>query len=155
MGTRSLTTFAQQWKDEKTDKVKTDKIVTMYRHTGGYPTGHGLELAEFLASGKMVNGIGMTNDQRVFNGVACLTAQAVHGFKGTEAGGIYLHRGGTINCGEDYRYEVIWNENTQKLTMRCLEVRYKKGAKEIFNGTAEEFIAKYKEVEEPAVVPAT
>jgi hypothetical protein len=45
MGTRSLTTFISTWKDEKTGKVKNDKIVTMYRQYDGYPTGHGLQLS--------------------------------------------------------------------------------------------------------------
>ena len=144
MGTRSLTTFIDKWTEEKTSKVKKTKIVTMYRQFDGYPTGHGLELAEFLASGKMVNGIGM-EDQRVFNGMGCLAAQCVKDFK-DGAGGIYLHRGGTINCWEDYRYEVIYDHNTKKLTMRCISVGLKRG-KVIFDGDPADFIKEYKKEE--------
>lgn len=142
MGTRSLTTFIDKWTDEKTSKVKKTKIVTMYRQYDGYPEGHGLELAEFLASGKMVNGIGM-EDQRVFNGMGCLAAQCVKDFK-DGAGGIYLHRGGTINCWEEYRYEVIFDHDTKKLTMRCIDIGYKTKNKVLFDGEPADFITKYK-----------
>ena len=46
MGTRSLT-FVYDG-DEP--------IVNMYRQFDGYPEGHGQELAEFLCSGKLVEG---------------------------------------------------------------------------------------------------
>ena len=47
MGTRSLTVFNDE--DGK-------EIAVMYRQFDGYPSGHGTELAEFLAGKKMVNG---------------------------------------------------------------------------------------------------
>ena len=143
MGTRSLTTFIATWKDAKTDKVKNDKIVTMYRQFDGYPTGHGLELAEFLAQGKLVNGISAGEKQLVFNGMGCLAAQAVAHFK-DGPGGIYLHRGGTTNCWEEYHYEVIGNEEDKILTLKCFEIGGMK--KLIFSGTPQEFIEKYAEV---------
>ena len=142
MGTRSLTTFISTWKDEKTNKVKSNKIVTMYRQYDGYPSGHGVQLAEFIAQGKMVNGIGMTEKQLVFNGMGCLAAQVVAHFK-EGPGNIYLHRGGTTNCWEEYRYEVIQNEDTNELTFKCIEVHGK--AKLLYEGTASgflEFVAK-------------
>ena len=145
MGTRSLTTFIDKWTDEKTDKVKKNKIVTMYRQYDGYPEGHGLELAEFLNSGKMVNGISCGETQRVFNGMGCLAAQCVKDFK-DGAGGIYLHRGGTTNCWEDYRYEVIFDHKTNVLSMRCISVGLK-SVREIFKGSPADFIAKYQKAE--------
>lgn len=143
MGTRSLTTFISTWKDEKTNKVKNDKIVTMYRQYDGYPTGHGLQLAEFLAQGKLVNGISSGDKQLVFNGMGCLAAQVVAEFK-DGPGNIYLHRGGTTNCWEEYHYEVIGNEEDKTLTLKCYEVYDKK--KLLFSGTPQEFLEKYAEV---------
>ena len=145
MGTRSLTTFSSTWKDEKTGKMKDEKIVTMYRQFDGYPTGHGLELAEFLNQGKLVNGIGSNEPQLVFNGMGCLAAQVVAHFK-NGPGNIYLHRGGTKNCWEEYRYEVIGNEETKELIFKCIEVRGK--AKTLYEGTVQgflEFVAKQEE----------
>ena len=137
MGTRSLTTFIRQWKDEETNEVKQDEIVTMYRQFDGYPIGMGIDLAEFLCSGKMVNGIpiGNAEKERLFNGMGCLSAQAVAYFK-DGPGGIYLYRGGTKDCWEEYRYEVIFDEDTRKLTMRCYDV-YENNW--IFDGEPKEF----------------
>ena len=78
MATRSLTYVYDECKP----------VVCMYRQFDGYPSGHGKELAEFLLSGKMVNGLG-GDEGRVFNGVECLAAQMVAHFK-KEPGGIYL-----------------------------------------------------------------
>lgn len=142
MGTRSLTTFIEKWEDEKTKKVKQTKIVTMYRQMDGYPEGHGLDLAEFLAGGKLVNGISPTEEKLVFNGMGCLAAQAVAYFK-TGPGGIYLHRGGTINCWENYRYEVIQTEGSKDILLRCYDTSSRKW---IFEGTPQKFIENIKEI---------
>jgi len=54
----------------------------MYRQFDGYLSGHGKELAEFLGSGKIVNGINSSQgDGRVFNGADDLAAQLVAWFK--------------------------------------------------------------------------
>ena len=144
MGTRSLTTFISTWKDEKTGKVKKDKIVTMYRQYDGYPSGHGKELAEFLVQGKLVNGIGSNEPQLVFNGMGCLAAQVVAKFK-NGTGNIYLHRGGTTKCWEEWRYEVISNEDDE-LIFKCIEVHGKAVTR--FEGDAHGFLAFLEKEEE-------
>lgn len=143
MGTRSLTTFIETWKDEKTGKKKKKEIVTMYRQYDGYPKGHGVELADFLKRGKIVNGIPMGQDGVFFNGMGCLAAQIVAHFK-DGPGNIYLHRGGETNCWEQYRYEVIQHEGSKELVMRCYDVY---GKKWIFEGSANEFLEKIEEIE--------
>jgi hypothetical protein len=143
MGTRSLTTFIET--SEFEGKKRRNKIVTMYRQYDGYPTGHGTELAEFLAQGKLVNGISMAEKSLVFNGMGCLSAQVVAHFK-EGAGGIYL-QSASNNSGEEYRYEVIGDWNTRELTLKVYEVGYmsKKGnyvnkTKCIFEGTPQAFL---------------
>lgn len=144
MGTRSLTTFIETYTPDE-GKPKKEKIVTMYRQYDGYPTGHGAELAEFLTQGKLVNGITMGENQLVFNGMGCLSAQVVAHFK-DGAGGIYLYRGGTKDCGEEYHYEVIGDFHDKEIILRVLEVgyikgdKYMKGTKELFKGTPKEFL---------------
>jgi hypothetical protein len=81
MGTRSLTYV---FNDRK------EVIVCMYRQYDGYPSGHGSELAEFLNSGEVVNGLPLQSKNRLFNGMSCLAAQMVAEFK-DGPGGIYLH----------------------------------------------------------------
>lgn len=142
MGTRSLTTFIETYKDDS-GKQKKAEIVTMYRQYDGYPEGHGLDLAQFLAQGKLVNGIGM-NDTIVFNGMGCLTAQVVAHFK-DGAGGIYLQRANK-NSWENYRYHVIGDFDTKEITIKILEVgymkgdKYYKGTRTIFEGTPQKML---------------
>jgi hypothetical protein len=142
MGTRSLTTFIETYKDDS-GKQKKQEIVTMYRQYDGYPTGHGLDLAQFLSKGKMVNGIGL-DDTIVFNGMGCLTAQVVAHFK-DGAGGIYLQRANK-NSWENYRYHIIGDFDTKELTIKILEVgymkgdKYYKGTRTIFEGTPQKML---------------
>ena len=142
MGTRSLTSFIDTYED-KEGKQKKINIVTMYRQMDGYPEGHGMDLANFLNGGVMVNGISVKEERLVFNGMGCLSAQAVAHFK-DGPGGIYLHRGGTKNCWEEFRYEVINNGPGKDVTLRCYDVYDKKW---IFEGTPKDFIKKYEKVE--------
>ena len=142
MGTRSLTTFIETWKDEE-GKQRKQEIVTMYRQYDGYPTGHGNDLAEFLSGGKLVNGIGMDSGL-VFNGMGCLTAQAVAHFK-DGPGGIYLQRANK-NSWEKYRYHVIGDFDTKEIIIKIMEVgymkgdKYYKGTRTIFKGTPQEML---------------
>ena len=94
MGTRSLT-FVYDG-----DKP----IVNMYRQFDGYPTGHGQELAEFLLSGKMVNGYS-DKDAKQFNGMGCLAAQMIAHFK-QSVGGFYIYSVDSTDCWQDYEYHV-------------------------------------------------
>lgn len=144
MGTRSLTTFIEKYRDEKTQKVKQVKLVTMYRQFDGYPKGMGMDLAEFLSKGKLVNGISVAETELVFNGMGCLAAQAVAHFK-DGPGSIYLHRGGTINCWENYRYEVIQTEGSKDIIIRCYDASNRKW---IFEGTPTEFMEQIEQVAE-------
>lgn len=93
MGTRSLT-IVNDGEEE---------VVVMYRQFDGYPSGHGQELANFLGTRKIVNGIGL--DRNVFNGAGCLAASLFAEFK-EDLGGIYAKPAGTRNRGEEFIYEI-------------------------------------------------
>ena len=142
MGTRSLTTFVETYKDNSGKKVK-NEIVTMYRQYDGYMEGHGKDLADFLAGGELVNGIGM-DDKVVFNGMGCLSAQVVAHFK-DGAGGFYLQRANK-NSGENYRYKVIGDLETKEITIEVFEVGNR--AKKIFSGSPKQLQEKVAEVVE-------
>lgn len=94
MGTRSLT-FVYDG-----DKP----LVNMYRQFDGYPSGHGSELADFLVSGKMVNGYSSKTEKQ-FNGMGCLAAQMIAEFKNS-VGGFYIHAVTDTDCWQDYEYHV-------------------------------------------------
>ena len=79
MGTRSTITFTEN----------EEKLCKIYQQYDGYLDGVGKDLAEFLQSGKLVNGITMGESDKVFNGAGCLVAQFISENK-TSAGGLYI-----------------------------------------------------------------
>jgi predicted RNase H-related nuclease YkuK (DUF458 family) len=50
----------------------------------------GEQLKQFIESGKLVNGIPVGENKKLFNGIECFVAQLVSHFK-EKSGGIYLH----------------------------------------------------------------
>ena len=65
-------------------------LVSIYQHCDGYIEGVGYELAEWLCSKFLVNGIpGGTSLQNLANGAGCLVAQFIRDFK-TDIGGLYI-----------------------------------------------------------------
>lgn len=145
MGTRSLTRVIETYNDN--GKEKKDILVTMYRQFDGYPSGHGMELAEFIKSGKVVNGISLGDTQIVFNGAGCFAAQMISHFKGDEAGGFYIYANSVKDAGHEYEYHVIINYNTKEIKLICFEYGYINKAgdyvdkkRKLFEGTADEFI---------------
>lgn len=109
MGTRSTTAVKDE--DGKT-------LVTLYRPYDGYPTGHGQELADFLKSRTLINGMG------------CLAAQLVTHLKGDQIGNIYITNEGDS---QEYNYTVYPKDG--QLYMRCESEYY--GF--IYDGLASDF----------------
>jgi hypothetical protein len=101
MGTRSLT-FVYDGEEA---------IINMYRQYDGYPSGHGAEIAEFLAPFTMVNGLALDETRKVANGMPCLAAQLVTNFK-DGAGQFYLYPTSAVDCGQDYEYH-IYNKDKE------------------------------------------
>lgn len=154
MGTRSLT-FVY----EKYGQVQ-KPVVNMYRQFDGYPTGHGAELAEFLSSGTMVNGLGVGSKTLQFNGMGCLAAQMVAHFKQTP-GGFYIHPVDITECGQDYEYHIYCEEGLLSGSVFRIEV-YNCGCNFFgvsgdsrdleFKGSLEEFTEFCKDKEKTGVV---
>lgn len=121
MGTRSNTVFV----DGST------QILNVYRQHDGYIDGHGVELAEFLSSLTLVNGLG-GDTSKIANGINCLVAQFVSEFK-TGAGGIYIHP--PINSPEnDYTYIIVGSID-DPLVIHVFEFET-----QIFSGNVDEFL---------------
>jgi len=97
MGTRSLTYVYD---------TNNKPIIKLYRQFDGYPSGHGLELAEFLSSIKEItNGYRHDETRRIANGMGCLAAQMVAHFKKGH-GEFYLHNVEGNDHWQDYEYHV-------------------------------------------------
>ena len=148
MGTRSTYRVIEEWKDDTTGKISQNKLVLMYAQYDGYPTGHPMDTAKWLASGKVVNGLRMDEKGLTFNGAGCLAAQLVAKFK-DGAGGYYIHpmnhRG---QCWENYTYDIIVKED-KSIEYICYEIGGSKKItfKKLFQGSPEDFIQKYHEEE--------
>jgi hypothetical protein len=142
MGTRSTYRVIEQFKDDK-GKVVNQDICLIYVQYDGYPTGHPMETAEWLSSGKVVNGYSMSEELQ-FNGAGCLAAQLVAKMK-TGTGGVYLQtlksRG---NSWEDYLYDIIIKEDNSIEYVCYVNVTRKK---ELFRGTPADFVTKFEKEE--------
>lgn len=115
------------------------EIVVLYRQYDGYPEGHGTELAQFLASGVIVNGI-TSGSGRQFNGMGDLTAQVVADMKtrgggDIAPGGFYLHPPGTRDAWEEFIYTVSVSDG-----VLTLHVTTDDESVVLFHGTPEEFL---------------
>ena len=126
MGTRSLTTFNDEWDNKE--------IVVLYRQYDGYPQGHGKELFEFLDGTTVGNGINADSPPKFANGMGCLAAQIVSHFKGDKAGDFYLYAPGTRDVGEQYIYSIYFTEKTLMIKISNMY-----NDDESFDGTIDEF----------------
>lgn len=82
MGTRSLVRFFR--------KGSKRPLVVFYQQFDGYPSSVGYDLANFLKTITLVNGISSVHENiRIANGIECLAAQFCKEFK-TKAGGFYI-----------------------------------------------------------------
>jgi len=132
MGTRSLTKVIETYQD-KDNVTQKQNLICMYRQYDGYPTGHGKELAEFLADRTIVNGYGLGENKNQNNGMGCLSAELLSEFK-NGIGNIYCYPPNSQRDWEDFEYVIEGNEQDQ------LKVKvYNWENKEIFNGNVNEF----------------
>ena len=135
MGTRSSYKIIEKW-HEPNSKTSTATICVIYVQFDGYPEGHPLDTAKFLASGKVVNGI-PCEEGLYFNGAGCMAASLIAEMK-KKPGGWYLSSPSNYGKSwEDYLYEIIVDMTTKSIQYICRN--HKK--KILFKGTPEQFIA--------------
>tara|TARA_R100001015_G_C4570393_1_gene128557 strand:- start:118 stop:516 length:399 start_codon:yes stop_codon:yes gene_type:complete len=132
MGTRSLTYIKE--------KRDTQATLNMYKQFDGHPYAWGCELAEFLDSKKLTNGVGDREDMSKASGVACLIAQLISEKK-KEVGGIYIFPVNNNNMGQEYEYHVEVCDDTGDIQIKIYD-NYEK--KFVFEGNPKELIKFYK-----------
>ena len=113
MGTRCLTVI--------NDDDLMEEICVIYRQHNGYPSGHGLELYDFLEDFSIVNGIDLGDNKKIANGMSCLAAQLIAHFK-KGAGNFYLHQAGTRDIGESYIYVITYDSEKDKIVIKVDDV---------------------------------
>ena len=117
-------------------------LVNIFQMFDGYIDGVGYDLARWLCSKIMINGIGERTSQEYCNGVGCLVAQFIKDKK-VGVGDLYID---TINRTCDYNYKVIINDYiplvdevpVNNLT-KIIVTRFNE-TEPIFKGTPEELL---------------
>ena len=100
MGTRSKTSFIRKIGDKK------ECLVSVYQQYDGYIEGVGYDIARYILSKEICNGIRLGGDtSKLANGFDCLIAQFIRDFK-TDVGGLYITTEDNI---QEYNYEVIFD----------------------------------------------
>jgi hypothetical protein len=118
------------------DDAANHDLVTLYKHSDGYPTAIGAELKTFLESHVLCNGIPGTRDDRArryANGMGDLAAQLVGALKSEwPVGQVYIVSNGTKGMDEEWLY-VVSGAIDQPFRMKIYHVGGKRPAK-VFDG---------------------
>lgn len=102
MGTRSKTSFIEKRGEKLTH------LVSVYQQYDGYIEGVGHEIAEYILSKKICNGIKLGRDtSNLANGFTCLIAQFIRDFK-KDVGGLYITTEDNI---QEYNYDVVFDSD--------------------------------------------
>lgn len=132
MSTRALIIV----KDEETHD-----LLTVYKHSDGYPTGLGMDLLTFLNSRFLTSGVGeMKNGLTPANGMGDLAAQLLADLKHRHPiGGVYVMSNGTKDVGEEWLY-IISGKVEQPLTFMLKVYSYRSNkALKVFYGPISDF----------------
>jgi hypothetical protein len=150
MGTRSITHLSLV-----RDGVKT-RIVSFYRHYDGYPEGHGLQMSEFLAGFPGKEDKQPSYAERKIgnshNGADDLMFQLIAVLK-MESGpaNFYLTAPGQHGMGEEYTYDICFDDQTAEATIRIIPGYPQADA---FVGSPQELIKRFGKKEEDQKEPA-
>jgi len=139
MSTRSLVRFAIREEGVSFSEHPERVEVQVYKHYDGYPSGHPVELAEFLKEFKIVNGLPYGDDSKMANGLGCLAAQYISAFK-MKAGDIYVESPDTERDWIEY-ITYVWGSDGKEIYMSIFDIE--DGC--IFVGKPQELIDKYEE----------
>ena len=139
MSTRSLVRFATREEGVSFSEHPERVEVQVYKHYDGYPQGHPLDIAKWLIDFKIVNGLG-GHDIKVANGLGCLAAQYVAGFK-MGAGDMYIENPDTQHGDIEY-ITYVWGDYGKGIWMSIFDTYEKKC---IFVGKPQQLIDKYEE----------
>jgi hypothetical protein len=103
MGTRSKTSFIEKIGDKR------KHLVSVYQQYDGYIEGVGHEIANYILSKKIINGISLeqTMEKGYCNGFSCLIAQFIKDFK-TDIGYLYIVNEEDT---QEYNYNIIFDRD--------------------------------------------
>jgi len=103
MGTRSTVKFYQ---DQQI-------VASIYQQYDGYISGVGYDLAKWLKTKTVINGIGNETMEGFANGIGCLAAQYIREHK-VKIGNLYMT---TVDDEQEYNYEVRHVDDSFEITV--------------------------------------
>jgi len=107
MSTRSLTYI-----HEMTDQYLTGEnlVCVFYRHSDGYPSGHGQDLADWLKDKKLTNGVQFGEDRsNKFNRAGTMAVKLVNHIQ--DISGAEIIFGDHFDKGQDHDYHVYFRDD--------------------------------------------
>ena len=137
MSTRSLVRFAKREEGVAFSEHPEQVEVQVYKHYDGYPSGHPVELAEFLKKFRIVNGLPYDDDSKMATGLGCLAAQYIAAFK-MKAGDLYVESPDTERDWIEY-ITYVWGIENKDIWMSI----FSDEDECIFVGKPQELIDKY------------
>lgn len=122
-------------------------LVNVYHHYDGYIEGVGHDLAEFLLSKKIVNGITCFDDMNtIANGFSCLIAQYISYVK-KGPGEVYIY---PQYFKGDYNYDVVYNGCKNEIYIKVTHYD-----KVLFEGSPKELLEYKEEADEDKDIKQT
>lgn len=122
-------------------------LVNVYHHYDGYIEGVGHDLAEFLLSKKIVNGITCFDDMNtIANGFSCLIAQYISNVK-KGPGEVYIY---PQYFKGDYNYDVVYNGCKNEIYIKVTHYD-----KVLFEGSPKELLEYKEEADEDKDIKQT
>lgn len=122
-------------------------LVNVYHHYDGYIEGVGHDLAEFLLSKKIVNGITcFDNMHAIANGFSCLIAQYISYVK-KGPGEVYIY---PQYFKGDYNYDVVYNGYKNEIYIKVIHF-----SKVLFKGSPKELLEYKEEADEDKDITQT
>lgn len=117
------------------------ELVRLYNHCDSYPSGLGKDIAEWLSSKRIGNGIGCDADANFANGTGCLVAQFIRDFK-KDVGGLYVVPTDFGCENYNYRIEIDYDDLATRSCNEVVTIEVTKNDNEnpIFKGNVNEFI---------------
>jgi len=137
MATRGIVRFAKREEGVSFNEHPENVEVQIYNHYDSYPEGLGVDLANFLAEFRVVNGLGSDSPDQIANGMGCLAAQLIVYMK-DGPGNVYVESPDSLRSWIDYTY-YIWVADNKGIWISIFDY----DDKCIFVGKPKKLIEKY------------
>jgi hypothetical protein len=141
MSTRSLTHFYHKPHDEQAPQTP---LLTLYRQSDGYLSGHGALISKTFKGRQLVNGYSsaLTQINGMMNAPTMLIGAYYRGDDPDEpvpCGNLYITGAGSINEGEEYTYHLYPNKDESGIHLRIVGQMSDEHENVVYDGPLDDF----------------